>query len=70
MVNPLFIQQEMMKLSTKERLQLYELTASLAEEDDLFSQDDYLSMYLLNERNWQKDYGKLKKTKTSQRRTD
>lgn len=63
--NSLFIQQELLKMPKDDRLKLYDLSYTLSLQDDAHSQDDYLYMYLVGERDWKKDYGKLKKTKTA-----
>lgn len=61
MANRTFIQKMLKKLTSQQKLDLYELTSVLAEDDEQFTQDDYLEMYLLGERDWEKDYERLKK---------
>jgi hypothetical protein len=60
MADSFFIRDEMLKLSSQDRLQLYELTANLAADNEQYSQDDFLEMYLLEEKDWRKDYARLK----------
>lgn len=61
MANRTFIQKMLKKLTSQQKLDLYELTSVLAEDDEQFTQDDYLEMYLLGARDWEKDYERLKK---------
>lgn len=61
MANRTFIQKMLKELTSQQKLDLYELTSVLAEDDEQFTQDDYLEMYLLGARDWEKDYERLKK---------
>lgn len=65
MANRTFIQKMLKKLTSQERLDLYELTAVLAENNEQFAQDDYLEMYLSNDRDWKKDYERIKNAGTA-----